>query len=53
VVTAVTSGPDVVDVLRGVPLSADLDADELPAVARRCSERRYDKGDTLGRPERR
>jgi predicted acylesterase/phospholipase RssA/CRP-like cAMP-binding protein len=47
VVTAVTSEPDVVDVLRGVPLFADLDADELQAVARRCSERRYDKGDTL------
>ena len=49
--TAVAPAPavdlDPVEVLRSVPLFADLDVDELRAVAARCSERRYEKGDRM------
>lgn len=38
---------DVAGLLREVPLFASFAADELRAVAARCAERRYDKGETV------
>jgi hypothetical protein len=45
--TSLAPDLNLVEVLRLVPLFADLDVDELQTVGTRCSERRYAKGDTL------